>query len=157
MNATFFIYLSKLFFFYNEKYIPLIDNISMGNKLRLNSQKIANLEFKVSPKGYDPLQVDQLLDDVIRDYEVIESKMVVYDKEENASMNNQIEELKKQVVSLTVELEKEKSKWKYVKGNTGVSEDNYELLKRIGKLEKIIFEKLHLNPEEIKTFDPDDY
>lgn len=146
-----------LFFFFNEKYVSLIDNINMGNKLKLSSEKIANKEFKVSPKGYNPLEVDTMLDEIIKDYETIESTMILSSKEENSSQIKQINDLKAQVLSLTMALEKERAKWKYVQGNTAVSEDNYELLKRIGKLEAIIYEKLHLNPEEIKTFDPDDY
>lgn len=131
--------------------------MSMDKKLKLCSEELANKRFKPCGKGYDALQVDKLFDEVIQDYEFIENNLVTYTKEENYAMIQHIESLKKRISELTIELEKEKAKWKYVKGSSGVSEDNYELLKKIGKLERIIYDKLRLSPEEIKNFDPDDY
>ena len=98
-------------------------------------------------RGYDPLQVDEVLDEIIKDYEKIESDMSV----SNQELLNQITELKKQNQSLSEELQKEKNKIKYLpKDQKEVHIDNLVLLQRIGRLESIIFERLDMNPDDIK-------
>jgi len=127
----------------------------MGNKLKLNSDIISNNKFTISSKGYDAFEVDTMLDKVVCDYESVENGVFLR-KEEYAELQKKIEELKSQLLELSIELKKEKSKSKLIQDGKKGSLDNYELLLRIGKLEKIINEKLHLSLEEINSFDPDD-
>ena len=100
--------------------------------------------------------MDSTFDAVLKDYYTLE-KSVVLSKDEYEDLLKEIEKLKKQVIDLKVDIDNEKSKNKYLKkGDSVVPQDNLELLKRIGKLEYIIHEKLHLNPDDAINFDPDD-
>ena len=121
----------------------------MDNKLSFTSQELLNKKFNTAPKGYHPLEVDTVLDKIIEDYKQIEknsSSPMDLDK-----IAKELEELKNENEQLKSELQKEKNKWKYIsKDHKDIHIDNYELLQRIGKLEMIIYEKLNMNPDEIK-------
>ena len=127
----------------------------MAIKLKNNSDNLANKKLPHKPKGYDPLEVDILLDSIINDYELVESGILL-SKEEYQSLLKQIDALKKDNIQLKIDLDKEKGRWKYISTDSNIHIDNLVLLERIGKLEKVIKEKLHLNPDEINSFDPDD-
>ena len=119
----------------------------MAKDLNFTSDNLLNFHFKATDRGYDPLQVDEVLDKIIEDYRRIESSGL--DKCEK--LIEQINELKKLNESLSEQLERERNRVKYLpRDQKDVHIDNYELLIRIGKLEALIHEKLNLNPEEIK-------
>ena len=128
----------------------------MPIKLKNNSDNLLNKQFSIKPKGYDALEVDCLFDQIVKDYEEVENNILL-SNEEYLDLIKDKERLEKDIINLKIELDNEKGRWKYIK-NEGkdIHIDNLELLQRIGKLEKIIYEKLHLNPDEITTFDPDD-
>ena len=128
----------------------------MPVKLKKNSKAIASLQFPLKAKGYDVLEVDLLLDQIVKDYEDVEQNILL-SKDEYDTLLKRKEELEREIINLKIELDNEKSRWKYIK-NEGkdIHIDNLELLQRIGKLEKYIYEKLHLNPDQITNFDPDD-
>ena len=118
----------------------------MGNNLIFSSQSLLDKEFKHTEQGYDPLEVDTVLDQVIEDYKTLESLTL-----RNQSLENQLVELRKEISRLQLELDSEKKKTKYLpKDQKEYHIDNYELLLRVGKLEALIFEKLNLNPDDIK-------
>ena len=119
----------------------------MAKDLKFTSKDIENIKFKYVQRGYDPLRVDEVLDEIIEDYVKIESKASLTNQE----LLNQIAELKKQNAALTEELQKEKNRIKYLpKDQKEVHIDNLVLLQRIGKLESIIYERLNMNPDDIK-------
>ena len=119
----------------------------MAKDLKFTSEDLLNIKFKAVDRGYDPYQVDAILDQIIEDYKKIETGV----SENNDKLIAQIQELRKQNQNLATQLEKEKNRIKYLpKDQKEVSLDNYELLQRIGKLESIIFERLDLNPDDIK-------
>ena len=119
----------------------------MAKDLKFSSEELVNIKFKAVERGYDPLQVDQVLDEIIKDYEKIENDY----SQNSQELLNQIAELKKQNANLSEELQKEKNKIKYLpKDQKEVHIDNLVLLQRVGKLESIIFEKLNMNPDDIK-------
>ena len=129
----------------------------MSIKLKKNSDYLANLQIPGTAGGYNSLEVDSLLDQIIKDYETVEQNCLL-SKEEYQEIKDKIANLSKENTELRVELDNEKSRWKYIKNDgKDIHIDNLELLQRIGKLERIIAEKLHLNPDKITTFDPDDY
>ena len=121
----------------------------MDKKLNFSSQELLDIKFNNCPQGYDPLQVDQTLDKIIEDYEKLSSSSSpIVDIEKLAK---ELEDLKNENLQLKMELEKEKNKWKYVsKDHKDIHIDNFELLQRIGKLEMVIYEKLNMNPDEIR-------
>ena len=129
----------------------------MSIKLKKNSDYLANVQIPGTAGGYNSLEVDALLDQIIKDYETVEQNCLL-SKEEYQDLKDRIANLSKENTELRVELDNEKSRWKYIKNDgKDIHIDNLELLQRIGKLERIIVEKLHLNPDKITTFDPDDY
>ena len=129
----------------------------MSIKLKKNSDYLANLEIPSASRGYNSLDVDALLDQIIKDYETVEQNHLL-SKEEYQELKDKINNLVKENTELKIELDNEKGRWKYIKNDgRDIHIDNLELLQRIGRLEKVIVEKLHMNPDEIKTFDPDDY
>ena len=118
----------------------------MAKDLNFTSDSLLNFHFKACDRGYDPLQVDEVLDKIIEDYRHLEEN----DSEKCEKLIEQIAELKKLNDSLNEQLIREKNKVKYLpKDQKDVHIDNYELLKRIGKLEALIYEKLGISPEEI--------
>ena len=122
----------------------------MEKKTNYTKEELLNKEFSVAVKGYNPLEVDQVLDKIIEDYEKFEKN------KSNSSVDvddllSQIKVLKEENETLKEELEKERNKWKYIsKDHKDIHLDNYELLLRIGKLEMYIHDKLGINPEDIK-------
>lgn len=122
----------------------------MEKTTNFTSEELLNKKFSKAQRGYDPLEVDKVIDKIIEDYEKFEAMSsnggIDVDK-----LAKELEKLRKANADLKSELEKEKNKWKYIsKDHKDIHIDNYELLQRIGKLEMIIYEKLNMNPEEIK-------
>ena len=122
----------------------------MDNKLQFSSETLLNKKFSKAKKGYDPLEVDQVLDQIIADYEIMEKSPNVSGVDID-KLAKEIEALKNENAQLKLDLEKEKNKWKYIsRDHKEIHIDNYELLQRIGKLEMYISEKLNVNPDDIK-------
>lgn len=122
----------------------------MDKKTNFTSEELLNKKFSYSKNGYNALEVDKVLDQIIEDYEKYElsSNPSGVDIEKLAK---EIDSLRKENQDLKAELEKEKNKWKYIsRDHKDIHIDNYELLQRIGKLEMVIHEKLNMNPDEIK-------
>ena len=118
----------------------------MAKDLTFTSEKLLEIKFPAVEHGYDPYQVDMVLDQIILDYKNIESS-----EEINTRLKEEIIELKKLNESLNEQLFREKNRVKYLpRDQKEVHIDNYELLLRIGKLEALIYEKLGLNPDDIK-------
>lgn len=122
----------------------------MDKKTNFTSEELLNKKFSYSKNGYNALEVDKVLDQIIEDYEK-------YELNANPSgmdvekLVKEIEDLKKENLKLASELEEERKKWKYIsRDHKDIHIDNYELLRRIGKLEMIIYEKLNMNPDDIK-------
>ena len=119
----------------------------MAKELNFNSKSLQKKKFKTAEMGYDPLEVDEVLDQIIEDYRLIESNSSV----DVPKLLSQLAELKKENAKLSEELNKAQGKIKYLpKDSKDIHIDNYELLLRIGRLEAIIKEKLNMNPDDIK-------
>ena len=119
----------------------------MAKDLNFSSDSLLNIKFKSKDRGYDPDQVDAILDMIIEDYRQLEAE----GRESSKELIDQINELKKANSQLNEDLRKERNKVKYLpRDQKEVHPDNYVLLTRIGKLEALIYEKLNMNPDEIK-------
>ena len=119
----------------------------MAKEMNFTSKSLYNKKFKTADRGYDPLEVDEVLDLIIEDYRLVESNSSV----DIPKLLEEIARLKKDNAKLLDELNKIQSKIKYLpKDLKEVHIDNYELLQRIGKLEVFIKEKLNMNPDDIK-------
>lgn len=120
----------------------------MAIKLSVTSKEILENKFKVSPRGYDPFDVDQFLDKILKDYRVIESNYLVSSKEIDA-LKNQIKQLEEEKKQLEIENAKYAKKFEGIKDNKNVTIDNIDLMKRISRLEKFIYNN-GFDPKTIK-------
>ena len=119
----------------------------MAIKLKLKAEEIANYKFRNSPRGYDALEVDRYLDQIIKDYLSVENGGLVSELELDAA-NKKIAELEEKINKLTIENEKLAKKATINKGNN-VNSDNVKILKRIDALERYLYKK-GINPDTIK-------
>lgn len=103
----------------------------MDDKLFLTPQEILEHEFKIDARGYRMQEVDKLLDMVIRDYTEF-LKEIKKLEQDNLDL---IEDNKK----LQAEYRKLKSSIQASSSSEGGSNGNVDLLRRLSKLEKIVY------------------
>ncbi len=105
----------------------------MADKLILDPQTIVNKQFDVEFKGYNPGQVDQILDQVIQDYQTYESMI--------QNLKIKMQDLERTNASLRAKLIQ-------VEGQEKAQEDadpilkgsnNVDVLKRLRRLEDTVF------------------
>ncbi|KPG71659.1 cell division regulator GpsB [Enterococcus sp. RIT-PI-f] len=99
---------------------------------------ILQQEFKTKMRGYDPVEVDEFLDNIIKDYENYNKEILAL-QEENDRLNAKVDQLSKnQAVASRVQQEAPKSQ----------TVTNFDILKRLSNLEKEVFgKKLDREPE----------
>ena len=109
----------------------------MEKKLTLSSDEILNKEFSLQYKGYVPQEVDSFLDEVLKNYKIIEDIKEYYETQNKAlQKTNSI--LRNKVDELETKLEMEKNKnnsYEKVDNNS-----NLDLIKKIAKLESELFQ-----------------
>lgn len=92
---------------------------------------IFNKEFKVKMRGFDPDEVDEFLDNIMKDYETFNKEILAL-QEENDRLNAKINQLNKsQAVISKIQPESQKSQ----------TVTNFDILKRLSNLEKKVFGK----------------
>lgn len=98
----------------------------MDNKQisKLSKNEIYEKDFKTSMRGYNQDEVDQFLDDIIKDYEAFENRI--------QWLETETERLKKDTTTLNEQTRKQPSQPST--GNT-----NYDILRRLSNLEKHVF------------------
>lgn len=100
----------------------------------LTSRDILEKEFKIDTRGYRPQEVDRFLDVIIKDYDEMKAIIRELEKdkknliEDNIALKQEVRNLKTKIEILA---ESEGS------GNSS----NADVLRRISKLEKIIYGK----------------
>ena len=100
-----------------------------NERFYLSTQDILDKEFKIDARGYRPQEVDKFLDMVIRDY---------------TEFMNIIKKQEKENRLLTSDLNKLKAEYRQLRDNietasSGGSSNNLDLLRRLSKLEKIVY------------------
>ena len=121
----------------------------MAIKLTLCSKEILDTVFTGAVHGYNSLEVDSFLDNVIRDYQLIESNYLVSQKDID-SMQNKINELEEKNKFLEIDNKRYEARFEGIKNNDkSVSADNINLVKRISALEKFLW-KQGFNPNSVK-------
>ena len=106
----------------------------MADKLILDPQAILEKEFDIDFKGYNPEQVDLLLDSVIKDYQTYQKMIRI--------RNQKIEDLEKTNASLRAKLIEVEGRMKAqedAREQYGAS-SNVDILKRLSRLEKQVFD-----------------
>lgn len=107
----------------------------MTGKLNLDPQTIVDKEFDIDFKGYNPDQVDHMLDQIILDYQTYDNTI--------KELNAKIEDLDRTNASLRAKVMDYESKERANKadGNTGVfAGNNIDILKRLSRLEEQVFD-----------------
>lgn len=104
------------------------------NKVELSPQDILEKEFKIDTRGYRLKEVDQFLDKIINDYE--QFYIMINDLEkEKADLLGEIMNLKQEIRNMKMNAE-------IVKNGSDMPEvTNVDLLRRLSKLEKMVYEK----------------
>ncbi|MDT2831604.1 cell division regulator GpsB [Vagococcus carniphilus] len=106
-------------------------------KLVYSARDILQKEFKTKVRGYDPIEVDEFLDNVIKDYEAYNQELLAL-KEENHRLVNKVDQLTQNQATLS-RMKQDAPK------TTAVT--NFDILKRLSNLEKHVFgSKLEESP-----------
>ncbi|MGX6977841.1 cell division regulator GpsB [Vagococcus elongatus] len=94
------------------------------------AREILQKEFKTKMRGYDPVEVDEFLDDVIKDYEQF-NREVLDLKEENQRLISKVDQLTKSTETL--------SRIRQETPKQASPATNFDILKRLSNLEKEVF------------------
>ncbi len=95
-------------------------------KLIYSARDILQKEFKTKVRGYDSIEVDEFLDNVIKDYEAYNQELLAL-KEENHRLVNKVDQLTQNQATLS-RMKQDAPK------TTAVT--NFDILKRLSNLEK---------------------
>ena len=106
----------------------------LSDKIELSPEEIYEKEFNVVARGYRPQEVDNLLDIVIKDYTEFIKIIRNYDKKLQ-SLTEENRELKGQIRNLETTLESARE-------NSSDDVNNVDILRRLSKLEKIVYSSL---------------
>ena len=106
----------------------------LSDKIELSPEEIYEKEFNVVARGYRPQEVDNLLDIVIKDYTEYIKIIRNYDKKLQ-SLTEENRELKGQIRNLETTLESARE-------NSSDDVNNVDILRRLSKLEKIVYSSL---------------
>ncbi|MCK8606527.1 cell division regulator GpsB [Apilactobacillus ozensis] len=112
------------------------------NNMQLNPTDILQKEFKQKMRGYDPAEVDNFLDEVIKDYENFDNVLQNL-KNENNQLKSRITDLNNQLASAqnasgSRESYNYSATPNYSEQNTNIN-DNVDILKRLSNLERKVF------------------
>ncbi|TMW73376.1 cell division regulator GpsB [Alteribacter natronophilus] len=108
----------------------------MQNKVaRLTPKEILEKDFKTSMRGYNQDEVDQFLDQIIKDYDAFEKRIALLEKETEKLKTNStaVSEQTKRHQPVTPQQETRQQP----QANTGST--NYDILRRLSNLEKHVF------------------
>ncbi len=120
----------------------------MAHTLNYSSKSLLDVKFEPGHKGYDALEVDQVLDQLIEDLKFYEK---YYNDSKNyiRKLESEVQKLKDKIHAQEMEVASVKNKYSGIKPGQNVSENNIELLKRISKLEEALYKK-GVDPETIR-------
>ncbi len=105
------------------------------DRIVLTSRDILEKDFKIDTRGYRPQEVDKYLDIIIKDYDEMNSIIRDLEREKKQLIEDNIQ-LKQEIRNLKTKLEVLSES----DGN-GANNTNADVLRRISKLEKIIYGK----------------
>lgn len=108
--------------------------------MNYNSKTLLDVKFSKNVKGYDALEVDETLDQVIEDYHHYE-KQTELDKKTIEELNKEISKLKEDLRKTEVECKRLQNEVDSIPDDPDVNRGNIQLLKRISVLEKALYKK----------------
>lgn len=108
--------------------------------MNYNSKTLLDVKFSKNVKGYDALEVDETLDQVIEDY-VHYEKQIVTDSNTIEELKKEIERLKEEARKNEVEMKKMKNIVDSIPDDPNVNRSNIQYLQRISVLEKALYKR----------------
>lgn len=105
----------------------------MENKLNLDTQMILDKEFHVDFKGYAPSEVDDLLDQIIQDYQTYEQRI--------AQLGERLQSMERSNASLKARIIELESKQKAQEDVPANAFNQVDILKRLARLEQELHNK----------------
>ena len=113
----------------------------MANKLLLlDIDDILNKQFNIDFKGYSPVEVDQFLDSVVRDYDSYD-QMLSELNEEAEHLRNDNAALKSKVAELEAKVRRLEDNNSTVNAQVTSNLSQVDILRRIARLEQEVFNK----------------
>ena len=106
------------------------------DRIVLTSRDILEKEFKIDTRGYRPQEVDRFLDMIIKDYEEMNSIIKDLEREKKQLVEDNIS-LKQEIRNLKTKIDVISE----AENSNGGNVTNADVLRRISKLEKIIYGK----------------
>ena len=104
------------------------------DRIVLTSRDILEKEFKIDTRGYRPQEVDRFLDMIIKDYEEMNAIIRDLEREKKQLVEDNIQ-LKQEVRNLKTKIDV------LAEADGSGNSSNVDVLRRISKLEKIIYGK----------------
>lgn len=112
----------------------------MAHTLNYSSKSLLDVKFEPDRKGYDALQVDKVIDQIINDYEFFE-KFYRDSKGYIQKLESNIKDLNVKIHAQEMEVASIKNKYAGLKPDQNVNGSNINDLKRISKLEDALYRK----------------
>ena len=112
----------------------------MAHILNYSSKSLLDVKFGPNHKGYDALEVDKVLDQVIADYHFYE-KFYNDSKEYIQKLESDIKALNEKIHQKEMEVANVKNKYSGLKPGQNINDSNINYLKRISKLEEALYRK----------------
>ena len=112
----------------------------MANKLNYDDKTLLNIKFSPSQKGYDALEVDQIFDSIIKDYETMSNEINELTAK-NAKQQEKVNELKSELDRAKFEFASLKEKYEQLRKTSSVTGDNYELVNKVAAYERVLHRK----------------
>ena len=112
----------------------------MAHTMNYSSKTLGDVKFSANQKGYNALEVDLALDQVIGDYQFYE-KYYSDSRSYIEKLEKEIKNLKERVHDKEVEMASLKNKYQGIKPGTVVTDSNINLIKRISRLEEALYKK----------------
>ena len=112
----------------------------MANKLNYDGKSLLNIKFSPDQKGYDPLEVDQVLDKIIIDYETLTSEINDLAKKAE-EQKSKYDNLKKEYERVKLQMATLEKKFDALKRVSNVNDDNYTLVNKVAAYERVLHRK----------------
>ena len=120
----------------------------MKIKTKLTPSKIVDKEFSAKKHGYDALEVDKFLDEIVDDYVSMEQYISKLEKEYEEVMKT-AKLYKSRLEQAEIQNEVMREKLGGISDNKQASLSNLDLLKKISSLEQALY-KLGVDPSTMK-------
>ena len=112
----------------------------MANKLNYDGKSLLNIKFSPKQKGYDPLEVDQIFDKIIEDYETLSTSLNEFASKMEQEQSK-YQNLKKEFDRVTFQLAALQKKFDALKRVSNINDDNYTLVNKVAAYERVLHRK----------------